>query len=96
MNFHLERKSNQIFKWDNGTLVSIKKINGKIKEKEYAYIHLQKRKMKLNIDINEKKYLIVPNAFVPYIYPQIALKKYKTLIPFSKKLIDLKFFTKKG
>ena len=54
--FYLEKKSNQIFIWDNGTLTSFKNGN----TEEFCYVHFQKRKMDVCI-INDNQFKIVPN-----------------------------------
>ena len=56
---------NSIFKWEQGRLyqIYIDNKNG-VCYKEFPYVHLQKRKMKVLMDIDCKKYCIIPNAFI--------------------------------
>ena len=49
------------FVFNDGVL---KGITSHCEEKEFSYVHLQKREMEIQVDVQEDKFLIVPNAFL--------------------------------
>lgn len=55
-NFQLEKKNNQIFIWDNGTLTGV--INDRYEE--FCYVHFQKRRLEIRDNLGSK-FKIVPN-----------------------------------
>ncbi|MBB6624653.1 hypothetical protein H7E67_14530 [Clostridium gasigenes] len=61
--YRLEKKSNQIFKWENGKVFSIKYNEGILESNEFGYIHFQKRTMKVDHgDLHSvKEFIIKPN-----------------------------------
>lgn len=65
----VEKKSRNIFVWDNGSIFryiqSRKKGKTTLGKEEYLYIHMQSRKMRVLISKPIKRFKIIPNAFEP-------------------------------
>ncbi len=61
-----EKGKHIIFSWENGRLIGHALVDGRAKREEYLYIHLQKRRMEDCTRGLKKKYIIVPNQFLPY------------------------------
>ncbi len=56
-----------VFLYDYGKIYKIVRDDNKqLLKEEVMYVHLQKRKMEIKCDLNKKRYLIIPNAFIEY------------------------------
>lgn len=60
--YTVEKKSKNLFIWNNGILKRFIKSKTKVTESEYLYIHFQSRNMKVNIQ-NNSIFKIIPNSF---------------------------------
>lgn len=76
--------SNNIFLWQNGTLLRLWNQDGQIQSQEYPYVHLQKRKMKISLNnANYKSFFILPNEFnnsIADVYQLLRISKWRGTI----------------
>lgn len=55
-----------VFSYEDGKLYRQAVVNRRIFKDEYLYVHFLKRKIEIKINPKTNKYLIVPNALIPY------------------------------
>ena len=58
-----------IFSFEKGVLNRLQVNNDQLNTKEYMYVHLQKRAMAKDENLDDTKFLIIPNKFISYTGP---------------------------
>ena len=61
-----DSKYPSIYSWEDGQVFGYFLQKHNIVKKEFAYVHFKRRKMDIKVSLDSKKFLIVPNAFIPF------------------------------
>lgn len=64
--YYVSKTPKIVFTWDRGNLYGFSKKKKDIKKKEYMYIHLKRRKLNIYINLDDDKYIITQDGFMPY------------------------------
>lgn len=64
--YYVSKTSSMVFAWDNGKLYGFFRNKNKVTKKEFMYIHIKRRKLNININLDEDKYIITQDGFMPY------------------------------
>lgn len=64
--YYISNLSNMVFAWENGTLYGYFRNKNSVDKKQYMYIHLKRRKLNVNMNLDDNKYIITQDGFMPY------------------------------
>ena len=57
------KKTPLIFSWEDGRVYGYSVVRDELIKKEYIYVHFKRRKMDIKVNLNAKRFLIVPYGF---------------------------------
>ena len=84
-------RNKKIFTFEKGKVFDYSIVNGKLKQREWAYIHIQKRRMDVKVTENSDSFLICANTYEPYQEPNVGLILSKQVSSFYPRYLEVKY-----